>query len=95
MPCSSSSAPGPSPTNTSGACSLPDAEDDLVAAFVQAAAAAIADVLDDLEQRVAGGRERRQFIAMASTAEVRCRRAAVRPASARQLRYSVLIPRSW
>src|SRR5262249_49356820 len=35
-----------------------DAEDDFVAAFVQAAAAAIADVLYDLEQRVVGGRER-------------------------------------
>ena len=46
-PCASSSAPGPSPTNTSLACSLPDAENDLVAALVQAAAAAIADVLAD------------------------------------------------
>ena len=45
MPCASSSAPGPSPTNTSGAFSIADAEDDLVAALVQAAAAAIADVL--------------------------------------------------
>ena len=50
MPCASSSAPGPSPTNTSGDFGIADAEDDLVAALMQAAAAAVADVFDDLAE---------------------------------------------
>ena len=35
MPCASSSAPGPSPTNTSGDFSSPHSEDQLLPAFVQ------------------------------------------------------------
>ena len=55
-PCTSSSAPGPSPTNISVASGLPDAEDDLRAAAVQLAARAVADIgADRLESECVAG----------------------------------------
>ncbi len=57
MPCASSSAPGPSPTNTSGERFVPIAKDDFVARFAEAAAFAIADVGADFGESVAGGGE--------------------------------------
>ena len=60
MPCASSSAPGPFADEDQRGLLVAHPKHDLVAALVQAAAAAIADVFDDLEQRVASG-EGRQF----------------------------------
>ena len=49
-PCASSSAPGPSPTNISRAVGDALAEDNRVAALVQRAALAVADIFDNLQQ---------------------------------------------